>query len=228
MRAALSVTSASDVTQICSCVHSFSPSFHVSLWCRRVNRLLHVPSLPPSCRCISCQGHGFKTCSVCHGSQNLLHYIQLTVTWCVRDTHRYSDTWRAEVHHLFVYLCVCVCVCVCRKNNVDDFIPDRQPDFPDKKFEKVTGDPFFIDESVLVKTKNTSFILLSRRIRCATEASVHSVQFHSHEVRLQDRLSCQNRSSWWAERNSLDKLVFLCASKRLSARRVSVRTQKPA
>ena len=56
-----------------------------------------------------------------------------------------------------------MCVCVCRKNNVDDFIPDRQPDFPDKKFEKVTGDPFFIDESVLVKTKNTSFILLSRR-----------------------------------------------------------------
>ena len=93
-------------------------------------------------------------------------------------------------------VCVCVCVCVCRKNNVDDFIPDRQPDFPDKKFEKVTGDPFFIDESVLVKTKNTSFILLSRRIRCATEASVHSVQFHSHEVQLQDRLSCQNRSSW--------------------------------
>ncbi|KAG7235643.1 hypothetical protein INR49_002405 [Caranx melampygus] len=67
--------------------------------------------------CISCQGHGHKTCSVCHGSQNLLHFILLTVTW---------------------------------KNNVEEFIPDRQPDFPDKKFEKVTGDPFFIDENVLV------------------------------------------------------------------------------
>ncbi|KAM3620735.1 uncharacterized protein V6R79_001306 [Siganus canaliculatus] len=68
-------------------------------------------------RCISCHGHGFKTCSMCHGCQNLLHFIQLTVTW---------------------------------KNNVEEFIPDRQPDFPDKKFEKVTGDPFFVDESVLV------------------------------------------------------------------------------
>ncbi|XP_068170778.1 protein SSUH2 homolog isoform X2 [Antennarius striatus] len=68
-------------------------------------------------RCLSCNGQGFKTCSVCHGSQNLLHFIQLTVTW---------------------------------KNNVSDFVPDRQPDFPDEKFEKVTGDPFFIDENVLV------------------------------------------------------------------------------
>ncbi|XP_051249094.1 protein SSUH2 homolog isoform X2 [Dicentrarchus labrax] len=68
-------------------------------------------------RCISCQGHGHKTCTVCHGCQNLLHFIQLTVTW---------------------------------KNNIADFIPDRQPDFPDKKFEQVTGDPFFIDENLLV------------------------------------------------------------------------------
>ncbi|XP_054640630.1 protein SSUH2 homolog [Dunckerocampus dactyliophorus] len=68
-------------------------------------------------RCISCHGHGSRTCGVCHGCQNLLHFIQLTVTW---------------------------------KNNVADFIPDRQPDFPDKKFEKVTGDAFFVDESLLV------------------------------------------------------------------------------
>ncbi|XP_022597793.1 protein SSUH2 homolog [Seriola dumerili] len=68
-------------------------------------------------RCLSCHGHGYKTCSVCHGSQNLMHFILLTVTW---------------------------------KNNVEEFIPDRQPDFPDKKFEKVTGDPFFIDQNLLV------------------------------------------------------------------------------
>lgn len=36
------------------------------------------------------------------------------------------------------------------KNNIDNYIPDRQPDFPDEKFQKVTGDPFFVDESVLV------------------------------------------------------------------------------
>ncbi|XP_023249036.1 protein SSUH2 homolog [Seriola lalandi dorsalis] len=68
-------------------------------------------------RCHFCHGHGYKTCSVCHGSQNLMHFILLTVTW---------------------------------KNNVEEFIPDRQPDFPDKKFEKVTGDPFFIDQNLLV------------------------------------------------------------------------------
>uniref|UniRef100_A0A8C9X9E1 Ssu-2 homolog n=1 Tax=Sander lucioperca TaxID=283035 RepID=A0A8C9X9E1_SANLU len=74
-------------------------------------------------KCSSCHGQGYKTCSLCHGSQSLLHFIQLTVTW---------------------------------KNDITDFIPDRQPDFPDKKFEKVTGDPFFVDESVLVNTKHTS------------------------------------------------------------------------
>ncbi|KAF3855633.1 hypothetical protein F7725_016356 [Dissostichus mawsoni] len=68
-------------------------------------------------RCISCHGMGYKTCSVCQGSQNMLHSIQLTVTW---------------------------------KNNISNFIPDRQPDFPDKNFENVSGDPFFIDESNLV------------------------------------------------------------------------------
>ncbi|XP_026161664.1 protein SSUH2 homolog isoform X1 [Mastacembelus armatus] len=68
-------------------------------------------------RCLSCQACGYKICSVCHGNQNLLHFIQLTVTW---------------------------------KNNIADFIPDRQPDFPDKKFEKVRGDPFFSDENLLV------------------------------------------------------------------------------
>ncbi|KPP62411.1 protein SSUH2-like [Scleropages formosus] len=36
------------------------------------------------------------------------------------------------------------------KNHVFEFIPDRVPDFPVKKFEKVSGDPFFIDESILV------------------------------------------------------------------------------
>ncbi|MEQ2169781.1 hypothetical protein GOODEAATRI_028704, partial [Goodea atripinnis] len=47
--------------------------------------------------------------------------------------------------------CFCLFMTCFRKNNISDFIPDRQPDFPDKKFEKVSGDPFFIDENVLVK-----------------------------------------------------------------------------
>ncbi|KAJ8260320.1 hypothetical protein GJAV_G00179620 [Gymnothorax javanicus] len=68
-------------------------------------------------RCILCSGKGHKTCKSCEGKQNLLHYIQLTVTW---------------------------------KNHVFEFIPDRYPEFPIKKFEKVSGDAFFVDESLLV------------------------------------------------------------------------------
>ncbi|KAJ8259298.1 hypothetical protein COCON_G00183100 [Conger conger] len=68
-------------------------------------------------RCIQCFGKGHKTCKSCLGHQNLLHFIQLTVTW---------------------------------KNQVHAFIPDRYPEFPIKKFEKVSGDAFFVDESILV------------------------------------------------------------------------------
>lgn len=37
-----------------------------------------------------------------------------------------------------------------RKNQVYEFIPARLPEFPIKKFEKVSGEAFFIDESLLV------------------------------------------------------------------------------
>uniref|UniRef100_A0A3B5MES2 Uncharacterized protein n=1 Tax=Xiphophorus couchianus TaxID=32473 RepID=A0A3B5MES2_9TELE len=42
-------------------------------------------------RCVSCRGDGYKTCSVCHGAQKLLHFIQLTVTWCVYPIHGFPD-----------------------------------------------------------------------------------------------------------------------------------------
>ena len=64
------------------------------------------------------------------------------------------------------------CLCVFRKNHVGDFIPDRQPDFPDKKFEKVTGDPFFIDESVLVK--KTHFFLSKQECRNKEQKQIWS------------------------------------------------------
>lgn len=37
-----------------------------------------------------------------------------------------------------------------RKNQVYEFIPDRLPEIPIKKFEKVSGEAFFIDENLLV------------------------------------------------------------------------------
>uniref|UniRef100_A0A3P8UA52 Ssu-2 homolog n=1 Tax=Amphiprion percula TaxID=161767 RepID=A0A3P8UA52_AMPPE len=45
----------------------------------RWRRSSAVLTCPSSSRCFSCHGRGFKTCSVCHGSQNLLHFILLTV-----------------------------------------------------------------------------------------------------------------------------------------------------
>lgn len=97
-------------------------------------------------RCLFCHGHGFKTCPACHGSQNLMHYIQMTVTWCVNS----NTPGRIRVR-LYSRLLLC-----CRKNNVNVFIPDRQPDFPDQNFEKVTGEPFFVDENILVKSDSLS------------------------------------------------------------------------
>lgn len=57
-------------------------------------------------------------------------------------------------HKIFYFILhICLSSRLCRKNNVEVFIPDRQPEFPDQKFETVTGNPLFVDESVLVKTK---------------------------------------------------------------------------
>lgn len=68
-------------------------------------------------RCVSCHGKGHKGCLTCNGYRNLVHFIQLTVTW---------------------------------KNLVFVFIPNRVPEFPLKKFEKVSGEAFFVDENLLV------------------------------------------------------------------------------
>ncbi|KAG1939948.1 protein SSUH2 [Pimephales promelas] len=68
-------------------------------------------------RCVACHGTGDKGCLTCNGYRNLVHFIQLTVTW---------------------------------KNQVFEFIPDRVPELPLKKFEKVSGEAFFVDESLLV------------------------------------------------------------------------------
>lgn len=35
----------------------------------------------PSFRCVSCHGKGYKGCLTCNGHRNLVHFIQLTITW---------------------------------------------------------------------------------------------------------------------------------------------------
>lgn len=68
-------------------------------------------------RCVPCHGKGYKICVTCNGHRNLVHFIQVTVSW---------------------------------RNQVFEFIPDRVPEFPLKKFEKVSGETFFRDENPLV------------------------------------------------------------------------------
>lgn len=71
-----------------------------------------------------------------------------------------TNSYHACCLHVRVcsFLCLCmfyICVLWChvtllRKNQVFEFIPDRLPEFPIKKFTKVSGEAFFIDENLLV------------------------------------------------------------------------------
>ncbi|MCI4390283.1 hypothetical protein PGIGA_G00120840 [Pangasianodon gigas] len=79
-------------------------------------------------RCVGCHGRGRKVCTWCHGNGH--------------KTCRKCNGRKKLLH--FIQLTVTW------KNQVYEFIPDRLPDFPIKKFEKVSGEAFFIDESLLV------------------------------------------------------------------------------
>ncbi|KAI4888296.1 hypothetical protein NFI96_011991, partial [Prochilodus magdalenae] len=93
-------------------------------------------------QCISCHGAGHgrnRRCAGCHGGGRRV------CTWCHGNGHRTCRTCNGHKKLLhFIQLTVTW------KNQVCEFIPDRQPEFPLKKFEKVSGEPFFIDESLLV------------------------------------------------------------------------------
>uniref|UniRef100_A0A672YPR3 Protein SSUH2 homolog n=1 Tax=Sphaeramia orbicularis TaxID=375764 RepID=A0A672YPR3_9TELE len=60
-------------------------------------------------RCISCHGQGYKTCTVCHGSQNLLHFIELTVTWYVKTVILNHNLYKSSLLHFYIYICFCLC-----------------------------------------------------------------------------------------------------------------------
>ncbi|XP_047005591.2 protein SSUH2 homolog isoform X5 [Ictalurus punctatus] len=79
-------------------------------------------------KCVGCHGRGRKVCTWCHGSGH--------------KTCRKCNGRKKLLH--FIQLTVTW------KNQVYEFIPDRLPEFPIKKFEKVSGEAFFIDESLLV------------------------------------------------------------------------------
>ncbi|XP_052394401.1 protein SSUH2 homolog isoform X2 [Carassius gibelio] len=73
-------------------------------------------------RCTHCRGQGLTRCMFCHGSG---HSRNRRCTTCHGRGRK-------------------------RKNQVFEFIPNRVPEFPLKKFEKVSGEAFFVDENLLV------------------------------------------------------------------------------
>ncbi|KAM8914395.1 protein SSUH2 homolog isoform 1-T1 [Spinachia spinachia] len=104
-------------------------------------------------RCGHCLGRGQKRCTFCHGNGRSRNNRctschgrgRKRCTFCQGHGHNTCSVCHGSRNLLHFIL-----LTVTWKNNISDHIPDRQPDFPDKKFEKVTGDPFFVDESVLV------------------------------------------------------------------------------
>uniref|UniRef100_A0A8D2ZXE1 Protein SSUH2 homolog n=1 Tax=Scophthalmus maximus TaxID=52904 RepID=A0A8D2ZXE1_SCOMX len=103
-------------------------------------------------RCVSCYGRGVKRCTICyHGRSRNKRCTSCHGRGRKRCTHCHGHGYKTcSICHGSKNLLHFILLTVTWKNNVGDFIPDRQPDFPDKKFKKVTGDPFFVDESVLV------------------------------------------------------------------------------
>ncbi|KAG9260177.1 hypothetical protein AMEX_G26408 [Astyanax mexicanus] len=79
-------------------------------------------------RCAGCHGGGRRACMRCHGTGLIM---------C-----RKCNGNKKLLH--FIQLTVTW------KNQVYRFVPDRQTGFPIKKFEKVSGELFFIDENLLV------------------------------------------------------------------------------
>lgn len=71
-----------------------------------------------------------------------------------------------------------------RKNQVFEVIPDRVPEFPLKKFEKVSGEAFFVDENLLVYIDSLKSLSHSFRCRYLFRYSVRYV-VNPHVLRPQ-------------------------------------------
>ncbi|XP_067093902.1 protein SSUH2 homolog [Osmerus mordax] len=104
-------------------------------------------------RCKHCQGKGSKRCTACHGSRYTRNKRcgschgrgRRRCVFCHGKGNRNCQSCAGKK-----YLLNYIQLTVTWKNHVFEFIPDRLPEFPLKKFEKVTADPFFVDENLLV------------------------------------------------------------------------------
>ncbi|XP_006631058.1 protein SSUH2 homolog isoform X1 [Lepisosteus oculatus] len=104
-------------------------------------------------RCSHCHGRGRTRCIHCHGT---IRSQNKRCTFCHGRGHNRCSFCHGRGHkicpscHGHKTLMHFIQLTVTWKNHVFEHVPDRIPEFPVKKFEKVTGDAFFVDESILV------------------------------------------------------------------------------
>ncbi|KAG9328703.1 hypothetical protein JZ751_011424 [Albula glossodonta] len=119
-------------------------------------------------RCITCSGTGKKRCWRCSGKG-------------------YKTCPSCQGHQNLMHF---IQLSIKWKNEAFEFIPDRYPEFPVKKFKKVSGDQFFVDESILVYPivgfPDQDICDMSRKM-----SEEHLVKFSSVSRILQQRQSIE-------------------------------------
>uniref|UniRef100_A0A3B3SBE5 Ssu-2 homolog n=1 Tax=Paramormyrops kingsleyae TaxID=1676925 RepID=A0A3B3SBE5_9TELE len=151
-------------------------------------------------RCGFCYGSGRsrnKPCSSCHGCKRC---FSSGCSICHAKGHRECPSC-----HGLKYLMHYILLTITWKNHVSEFIPDRIPEFPVKKFGKVSGDPFFVDESVLVYPivgfPDQDICRESRRV---TEEHLNKFTSVSRILQQVSPFVCVGSSADWC--------IFLCHS----------------
>ncbi|KAA0712414.1 Protein SSUH2 -like protein [Triplophysa tibetana] len=104
-------------------------------------------------RCTHCRGKGWTRCMFCHGTGHGRHRR-------CRNCHGGGRKRCVSCHRKGYKICVTctghrnlvhfIRLTVTWKNQVSEFIPDRVPEFPLKKFDKGSGEAFFVDDNLLV------------------------------------------------------------------------------
>ncbi|KAI1900008.1 hypothetical protein AGOR_G00067790 [Albula goreensis] len=144
-------------------------------------------------RCRHCSGRGKARCSSCYGKGRKGKKRCITCSGtgkkrCWRCSGKgYKTCPSCQGHQNLMHF---IQLSIKWKNEAFEFIPDRFPEFPVKKFKKVSGDQFFVDESILVYPivgfPDQDICDMSRKM-----SEEHLVKFSSVSRILQQRQSIE-------------------------------------